>query len=46
MQSAKLVDDLAAPSDKISKAALDDNTDVVTIANIDEVNAALVKQAK
>ena len=32
--------------DKISKAALDDNTDVVTMANIDEVNAALIKQAK
>ena len=46
MQSANLVDDLAAPWDKISKAALDNNSDVVTTANIDEVNAALFKQAK
>ena len=46
MQSGNLVEDLVATWDKITKSALDAETEVVTTNNISEVNAALVKQAK
>ena len=41
-----MVEDLVATWDKITKAAVVPESDVVTTNKISEVNAALVKQAK